>query len=238
MPPTKKNIKNTTEETDSKPKTYKKSESVKETKKDDPKPKYHQEKIVDESDDDNDYDDDGQQKKIKVIRKVSRTLLVSPKEGSSVNESTFKNWTGLTSTHTTKSNAIFLAFDTLDNAQDGFKKIRQDFADVRVKYSNYKVFFRISGLTKTTDYQAAKHDLSEEVTKKTGGNVLYLKFYRKDDDFIGTGDLTVDTIDSMNMMVSQDSPLNKFTIGALSGTFYRFKSDKSKYKDGDKIMSA
>jgi hypothetical protein len=162
----------------------------------------------------------------KTVKKAGRTLLVSPNHGSSITESSFKLYTGLAGTHVTKNNSYFLTFDTIDNALECFNKIKNDLPDLKVKFARYQIFFTVSGLTDTSDYSVVKQELSKFIEKTSGANVLYFKLYRKGDNYIGCGDLTVDTKDSMDKLINKESTIKNYSVvcgsETLSGTFYRY----------------
>ena len=163
-------------------------------------------------------------KKKKVVRKAGRTILVSPAvtSGSSLSESMFSNFTGLSSTVPTKNGSFFLTFDTVQSALDNYRKLRQDHPNVRVKFSHYKVFFTVTGLTDSSDYTKVKQDLTNFVEKESDAQVLYFKLYRKGNKYLGCGDMTVDTKVSMDKLLNKESALKNFTVGSLTGTFYRY----------------
>lgn len=167
----------------------------------------------------------GAQKK-RFIRKAGRTLLVTfPNlNNSTVNyENLFNSTTyeGLQNT-STKNNNLFLTFDNITNSVKAYKKLRQEHSEWRVKFSYYRVFFTMVGLSNNNDYNTVKQSLVTFVSDKTNTNVLYCKFYRKDNNLLGCGDLTVDTIDGMNMLLNKEDGLKEFSFDSFSGTFYRF----------------
>jgi hypothetical protein len=165
----------------------------------------------------------------KSVRKAGRTVLVN---SSSLGPYVGGDLVGL-QTHTVKENNLFLTFDTIQNAVSAFKKLRTDHRDWRVKFSYYKVFFTMVGLSNTTDYNATKQSLVDYVSSKSGSNVLYCKFYRKDNNFLGCGDLTVDTIDGMNYLLQKDDGCKEFNFDGLSGTFYRYRANNKDNSSND-----
>ena len=175
--------------------------------------------------------DSNQQNKKKSVRKAGRTLLVSPSNGSSVSESTFSGLTGLSVSHSTKNGSYFLTFDSVQNALDSFRKLRQDHPELRVKFARYQVFFTVTGLTDASDYSQVKQDLTSFVEKESGANVLYFKLYRKGSQYLGCGDLTVDTKDSMDKLLNKEGSLKNYTVGSLTGTFYRYNKTQNKDQD-------
>jgi hypothetical protein len=166
----------------------------------------------------------------KTVKKAGRTLLVSPNHGSSITEASFSSYTGLVNTYVTKNNSYFLTFDTIDNALDCFKKIRHDLSEIKVKFARYQIFFTISGLSDSSDYSVVKQDVSKFVETTSGANVLYFKLYRKGDHYIGCGDLTIDTKDSMDKLINKESTIKNYTLVSgsetLTGTFYRYNKSQ------------
>ena len=168
----------------------------------------------------------------KAVRKPGRTLLLKSASGGQLNSSVFTGLEGLKShTETKSTSSYFLTFNTVSNAVNAFKKLRNESSDYRVKYSYYRVFFTMNGLTESSDYNQVKKDLMEYVSKVSGTSVLYCKLYRQDSKFLGCGDFTIDTLDAMNTLLSKEGGLKDFTLGSLTGTFYRYNSKKEKSDD-------
>ena len=170
-----------------------------------------------------------QEQSKKAVRKAGRTLLVKSVSGTALTGSSFDSLEGLQHKSETKaSSSFFLTFDTVGNAVKASRKLRNESSDYRVKFSYYRVFFTVNGLTDATDYNQTKTSLVDHVTNQTGASVLYCKLYRKDDKYLGCGDMTLDTLDGMNALLSKDGGKKEFTLGSLSGTFYRFNGKKDK----------
>ncbi len=166
--------------------------------------------------------------------KAGRTLLVKPSNGS-FDASVFEGLVGLTSKHhTDKSNSHFLTFSTPQEALGALKKLKSP--TIRVKFAHYRIFFKIEGLTESSDYNTVKTAHTEMVNKLGGpDSVLYYRLYRKDNKFIGCGDMTVDTKDVFDKLLSADN-LKNFKGEGFSGTHYRYKKngeDNQQSKDGD-----
>ncbi len=165
----------------------------------------------------------------KSVRKAGRTLLVKTVSGNSISASVFDGLEGLKSKSETKtSSSYFLTFDTITNAVNAYRKLRAESTDYRVKYSYYRMFFTMNGLTDSSDYNQVKKDLVDWVVKNSGSSVLYCKLYRQDSKYLGCGDFTIDTLDGMNTLLAKEGGLKEFTIGSLSGTFYRYNGKKDK----------
>lgn len=168
----------------------------------------------------------------KPVRKAGRTLLVKSATGSTIDGTAFDSLDGLTNKSETKStNSFFLTFDNVSNAVNAFHKLRTLGSEVptyRVKFSYYRIFFTMDGLTDSTDYNQVKKELTEWVANQTSSSVLYCKFYRKDNKYLGCGDFTIDTLSGMNTLLSKDGGLKDYSFGSYKGTFYRFNGKKVK----------
>ena len=163
------------------------------------------------------------QTKKRFLRKSGRTLVLKLKD-SSFSKSDVEGLTGLQESTTTQNSAMFLTFDTKTNALEGLKTLKRTKKDaVNVKFAHYKVFFKLEGLTSDSKYDEVKTQHSTWVEEKTGGEVLYYKLYRKDDKYLGCGDMTVDTKDAIDKLLSEEHH-KTFSFGdGMTGTFYRYK---------------
>ena len=89
----------------------------------------------------------------------------------------------------------------------------------------------MDGLTDTTDYNAVKN-AHTELVKKIGGDVLYYRLYRKDNKFIGCGDMTIDTKDAFDKLIgSEEDSLKQFKFDGVSGTHFRYKKTTNDNED-------
>ena len=166
----------------------------------------------------------------KSVRKAGRTLLVNSLKND-IDEKFAADLKGLENQVITKSSkSVFLTFDTVDNAVAAFRKLKANSNDLKVKFSYYRVFFKLSGLTDDTDYNTIKATLTTTVENESGASVLYCKFYRKDNKFIGSGDLTLDTMSGMNKLTINKEGL---TFSGHTGHFYRYNNKKSDDKESD-----
>ncbi len=161
--------------------------------------------------------------------KAGRTLLVKP-TSNTFDKSIFETFTGHQSTHhTEKSNSYFVTYSTPQEALGALKSIKSKCSDVRVKFSHYRIFFKTEGLTDKSDYNNVKNAHTKLATEN-GCNVLYYRLYRKDNKFIGCGDMTIDTKEAFDKLVSEDG-LKNFTFKVddveLKGVHYRYKKSQS-----------
>jgi hypothetical protein len=187
--------------------------------------------VIKTTDDTNDTDDNDSNKK--MVRKAGRTLLVSSSNNMSKNETIFSKLTGLTTNHSTENGSFFLTFNTVQNALDSFNYLRQNYSEVRVKFARYQIFFTISGLNSSSDYSIVKQNITNFVEKEADANVLYFKLYRKGDKYLGCGDFTIDTKDAMDKLLKKEGSLKNYTIGDLTGTFYRYNKTKQNQNNED-----
>ena len=157
------------------------------------------------------------------VARPGRTLLVSFTTDS-VDTKLFDTLTGYQTSATGKNvSSVFITFDTVENAQSAFNTLRSNESLRRVKYSRYPVFFHINGLSDSSDYNLVKQDLTSYVESHTGSSVLFFKLYRKENKFLGSGSLTVDTNEGMRKLLSKEqSGLKNWNTGSYNGTFYHF----------------
>ncbi len=171
--------------------------------------------------------------------KAGRTLLVKPSNTSLVFDAEFlSTFSGFQKTHhTEKTNSYFTTYATPNDALAALKGIKTKYGrDVRVKYSHYRIFFKLEGLTDETDYNTVKATHTEFV-QKVGCNVLYYRLYRKDKTYLGCGDMTIDTKEAFDTLLDSEK-LKAFELSVgdakHTGTHYRYKKnqpDESQQKE-------
>ena len=174
--------------------------------------------------------------KKKFTRKAGKTLLIKAKDGCTVKDEWFSSLDGLATdgiAKTTKTGSYFLTFNEVSKALDALKHIRKEHdKDLMIKFAHYRVFFTIEGLEDSTDYNTVKQKHVDFVKNNTGSEVLYYKLYRNK-SYIGCGDLTIDTKDALDKLLSSEHN-KQFDLGnGHVGTFYRYnKNGKNKETDG------
>ena len=169
----------------------------------------------------------------KMVRKAGRTLLVSPTNNTGKSETIFSKLTGLSTNHSTENGSFFLTFDNIQNSIDSFSYLRQNYPEFRVKFARYQIFFTITGLENSSDYGIVKQDIINFVEKEADAYILYFKLYRKGDKYLGCGDFTIDTKDAMDKLLKKEGSLKNYTIGELTGTFYRYNKTKQTQNNED-----
>jgi hypothetical protein len=162
-------------------------------------------------------------KKRNFVRKAGRTLLVRTDEDFSSS-----GYDGLVNSHQVERNghtSYFLTFDTSDHSLEALRSIRKQYGqDARVKFAYYKIYFRMEGLSSDSSYEDVKTQHREFVHTNTSGQVLYYRLYRKDDQFVGSGEMTVDTKDGFDQLVGKESTHKTFTLSCgVSGTHYPYR---------------
>jgi hypothetical protein len=165
-------------------------------------------------------------------KKPGRTLLVKvnqDEDSSSVNE-ILNGLQGLQSNVVTeKTSSHFLTFDSVDNSLAALKTLKRDHSDkLRVKFAHYRVFFTMKGLTEETDYNTVKQEHTKYIEENTGGNVLYYKLYKKNNNYLECGDLTVDTKNCFdNLMTDDDGGFRNYNLSeSLSGKHFRYNRNR------------
>ena len=163
----------------------------------------------------------------KQVRKIGKTLLIKLLNNTTFDESHLTDINGIVNKSDLKNNNLFfLIFDTPTNALLGLKSLKNKSSNYKIKFSYYKLFFTINGLNDNSSYDDTKKGLINHIQNLTNSNVLYCKLYCKNKKYLGCGDVTLDTLDGINMLLSKDSGLKYFSIESLSvsGTFFRFNS--------------
>jgi hypothetical protein len=155
----------------------------------------------------------------------SRTMWVNP-QSKDVDTRIFNSLKqhGL-ETVTDINKGYFLTWDTMENAVAGFASLTA--AGYSPRYKFYRVYFTMNGLAGDEDYSTLKTGFIEYLGTIPHVSVQFCKFYRKDGKFSGGGDLSVDTQDGYNNMLSSKSQYKTYKFGNYSGTFYKFNSKKS-----------
>lgn len=158
----------------------------------------------------------------KNTRKVGRTIIVRNTKSKELQTS---NLTGLLTCTSINDGKYFLTFDNINNSKKAFITLRTN-KDLNVKYAYYKIFFTMNGIDEKQDYSELKKSHSEWITQNSGAEVLYYKQYMKDSKYLGCGDFTVDTKESMDRLISKDD-LKNFTFGSFNGSYYRYNKQPS-----------
>lgn len=158
----------------------------------------------------------------KNTRKVGRTIIV---RNTKLTELQTSNLIGLLSCTSINDGKYFLTFDNINNSKKAFITLRTN-KDLNVKYAYYKIFFTMSGIDEKQDYTELKKLHSEWITQNSSAEVLYYKQYMKDSKYMGCGDFTVDTKESMDKLISKED-LKNYTFGLFSGSYYRYNKQPS-----------
>lgn len=167
--------------------------------------------------------------KKKFVRKAGKTLLLKAKDDSTIDEKWFESLDGLVSHNKTeKTGSYFLTFSDTGKSLDALKHFRKEHdKDLMVKFAHYRVFFTMENLKDETDYNSVKDRHVKFVTDNTGSEVLYYKLYRNK-SYLGCGDLTIDTKEALDKLLSQDQN-KEFDLGdGNTGVFYRYNRKGSK----------
>jgi hypothetical protein len=155
-------------------------------------------------------------------RKPSRTLLVN----DSTKSIDVSELTGLVSHEKTPSNSIFLEFATIDDATAVFEKLKAD--DVRVKYAYYKLFIKFTSPVKELSYDSLKEKSKEVLqTDINDINVVYFKLYKKNNELIGCGEVTVDRLSDVEKLIKR-SFTGQYDDKNLDFDIYRFRLNKDR----------
>lgn len=160
----------------------------------------------------------------KMLKKAGHTVVVtSDNTLSDTLKDEVEVLPGCKNVSVVNNNTMFIVFDSTDNSKNGLKQLRVNHKDLKVKYSYYKLFFKMNGLNSDSDYDKVKEEHKKWVEDNCNCKVLYYKLYRKEDGYLGCGDLTVDTKDAVDKLLSFNDCKEYKLESGLSGLFYRFK---------------
>jgi hypothetical protein len=160
----------------------------------------------------------------KVASKPGRTLLVKPNTDN-FDESVFTKMDGLSEEphKSGKTNSWFLTFKTFESSEAAYK-VLSEMDNLRVKYALYKVYCKFENLSDNNDYNDVKHTHTNLIESEHEGKVLYYKLYRKNDKYLGCGELTVDTKKTFDYLLNTDDGMKKVSLGNdLLVTHFRFQ---------------
>ena len=175
-------------------------------------------------------------KQMKSRRKMGKTLLVSSQRNTDtiVDKAhlTEDKLDGLLKT-TEKDGKFFLLFENHLKAKDALFYLRKEH-NYFVKFSHYKIFFKCVQLESETPSEDFEHKVFKDamralVQSKTNGHVIYApRLYRSSDKskYIGCGNITVDTKECEDALLSNDGELKNSKIGEsgkFKVTFRRFR---------------
>ena len=162
----------------------------------------------------------------KKINKIGRTLMIRCENINDLSQSLINNLEGLVKESNIINDTVkFLTFDTPENALNALKQIKRTNVNIYIKFGYYKIFFLINGLTSDSVYSDVKKELIDFIKEKIpDSNVLYCKLYNNNTNYLGCGDLTVDTIETMMELISKTSLLKNFIFNEYSGSFFKFNS--------------
>lgn len=170
--------------------------------------------------------------KKRFLRKSGRTLVIKLKD-ESFDKKVLESLTGLTDNSVTQSGAVFLTFDTKENALNALKSLKRDHKEkLSVKFAHYKVFFKLEGLDKDAKYDQVRSVHTDFVNKNVDGEVLYYKLYQKDGNLLGCGDLTVDTKEAIDQLLSAEKHKTFELSDGMKGTFYRYNRFSKEESEG------
>lgn len=158
----------------------------------------------------------------KQRRKIGRTLVV---KSSDYNNETLQ---GLVNSVESNNGSRFLVFDTTDNAKTAFHQLRN--SNVVSKPSYYNVFFKIRDTTGKT-YDDVKQSVKTHLlTMKSDMNVLYFKLKVRDNVLTGSGEMTLDRKEDMDLLLEKH---NFTTSDGYEITVYRYISPnrRNQYRD-------
>lgn len=147
--------------------------------------------------------------------KESRTIVVMKEQ--TIDDNDIVNKSNLVKT---KSGSVFIEFDDVKDSIKTFENLNAK--NIKCKYSYYNIFFRTSKNLENSDINEQKKEFSENIESKyENSKILEIIFYKRKENFIGTGYLVVDKIDNFNNLINSKMDFNE----KESINFYRFNKN-------------
>ena len=161
-----------------------------------------------------------------VNHKPGRTLLI--KINTQIDLNCLDLLDGFQTKHfTEKSNSYFVTFATPEQSNSALTQLKEQFGNsVNIKFAHYRVYFTMTGLQNESDYGAIKTSHTSLISTVALCNVLYYRLYRKNNNYIGCGDMTVDTKEGFDILMNQEV-LKNYTIESLSLAGIHYKYNKT-----------
>ena len=160
----------------------------------------------------------------KNTNKISRTIMLKLiNTDQAFYDNITENIIGLINKTLINNKILYLTLDNHENSMKAYNILRsKSYNNFYIKFNYYKLFFTINGLTDTSDYSETKKDLIDYISNDSNIKVIYCKFYCKNKSYLGCGDLTVDTLEGMNKLLSKNNGFKEFKFKSFSGVFYKF----------------
>lgn len=153
-------------------------------------------------------------------RQPGRTLVVKFEEDFDV--SSLKSLSNMKEMNEVKNNTLFLTFNDIASATSALTKLNK-MNGLSCRYSYYRVFFKLNGLTESSNFENVEKVHTAWVEKNTGGKVLEYNLYRKKDTFLNCGDLVVDLKSSLDLLLTLKNLKNYELDDVLKGTYHKYK---------------
>lgn len=130
-------------------------------------------------------------------QRPGKTLIINTKKDYDVS-----SYKGIKNIGISKKGAKFVTFESTTEAEAALHDLRE--RDILSRYSYYYVFFKIKNYSDTSNYDEIKQQSIEAIQNfDPESNVLYFKLYRRNETFTGSGDLTLDTMESLDKLLTQ-----------------------------------
>lgn len=163
----------------------------------------------------------------KNVNKPGNTILIRSKFNEDLDETLFKNLEGLKEVTKSKDNkSVFVIFTNIKDSLQALQKLRTDHKNYNIKFSYYRIYFTINDLESSTDYNELKKKFITHIESLCGANILYCKFYRKDDKYINCGDFTIDTYEGLNKLLDKETGIKEYKLENYTGNFYYYNNKK------------
>lgn len=169
-------------------------------------------------------------KKTGNYHRSGKTLLVkSLREDFDLTSLELDKRDGLVSNTASKSGTTFVVFSDVKYAEAAaaILKTNSEFRNgFSIKYPKYNIFFSISGLEKGDDYSSVKQEHIKQIQEVTGCSIFSYKLYKKNDEYIGCGEVSVDLKEGMDKLLDKDGEHKNFKFGKYEGVYHKYNKSR------------
>ena len=148
-----------------------------------------------------------------ITHKPGKTLIVRY-----INEFTINDFKGLVTKTPIINKIQFIVFDSIDNSVNAFNILKQKY-ELMVKFAYYRLFFTMTGVDENDELCSVQQKHIKWITDNCNANVLDYKQYIKKGQFIGCGNITIDTKEVMDKFLNKEE-LKSYSFDKYTGMFY------------------
>lgn len=163
------------------------------------------------------------------IKKPGKTLLVKDESYD------LSKLSKAVKTTVASQNIKFVEFTNTSDAVEAYNTLTKD--NVHVKFAYYRVFIKFNTNINGLEYDDIKASMSNKLKDEHKDiNILYFKLYRKDNKFIGSGELTIDNFDIFQQLIKK-SFIYETSVKETKINYQLFRFKKKQSNSADRYVN-